>query len=430
MVARGTAEPAGEQNPAVPDLNDNVSTLAPDDRIRADRLGLITVVLAAACGLSVANIYYSQPLLDLIARSFHTSQGSAATVVTATQLGYAAGLILLMPLGDLLENRKLTAWTMLGTAVAAVLAAASPNLTAFLILSVLIGLTSVVAQILIPLAAHLAPADERGQFVGRVMSGLLLGILLARTVSSLLAAVWGWRSVYLVSAVLMVGMAGLLWRLLPPHKPIPAGSGTSYSQLMRSIGQLARTEPALRRRAVCQALMFGIFSVFWTSITFELIKVHHLSQTGIAIFALVGAGGALAAPVAGRLADRGHGTIASGCAFALAIASMIAAGLGVHNLIVLALAAVLLDLAVQGHQVLSQQEIYALRPDARARINTVYMGTVFLGGSMASAASGALYEHLGWTGPVWLGIGLGVCGFAVWAGSRILARRPRVPATA
>ncbi len=399
-----------------------MTTTAPTT-VQTNRLGLITVVLATACGLSVANIYYSQPLLDLIARSFHTSQGSAAIVVTATQLGYAAGLIVLMPLGDLLENRKLTAWTMLATAVAAVLAAISPNLAVFLVLSVVIGLTSVVAQILIPLAAHLAPEAERGQFVGRVMSGLLLGILLARTVSSLLAATGGWRTVYVVSAVLMVGMSVVLWCTLPRHKPTPSGSDTTYPRLMRSILQLARSEPALRRRAVSQALMFGIFSVFWTSITFELIRVHHLSQTGIAIFALVGAGGALAAPVAGRLADRGHGTVGSGLAFVLAIAAIAAAGLGAHNLIVLAAAAVLLDLAVQGHQVLSQQEIYSLRPDARARINTVYMGSVFLGGSIASAASGALYEAYGWAGPVWLGVGFGCAGFAVWSGSRVLARR-------
>ncbi|HEX2904304.1 MAG TPA: MFS transporter [Jatrophihabitans sp.] len=396
------------------------TTATPD--VRPVRLGLITVVLATACGLSVANLYYSQPLLDLLARAFHSSQGQVAVVVTATQLGYAAGLILLMPFGDLLENRRLSSLTMVGTALAALLAAASRTLPMFLVLSVLIGVTSVVAQILIPLAAHLAPPDERGQFVGRVMSGLLLGILLARTVSSLLAAVWGWRAVYLVSAVLMLAMAGVLWRLLPAYKPEPHAD-SSYPLLMRSILELTRTEPALRRRAASQALMFGIFSVFWTSITFELIRVHHLSQTGIAIFALVGAGGALAAPIAGRLADRGHGVIASGAAFALAVLAIAVAGVGVHNLLVLAVAGVLLDLAVQSHQVLSQQEIYALRPDARARINTVYMGTVFLGGSIASAASGALYGSFGWSGPVWLGVGLGVAGLAIWAAWRLRARR-------
>jgi predicted MFS family arabinose efflux permease len=387
------------------------------------RLGLLTIVLATACGLSVANIYYSQPLLDLIARAFHTSQGSAAIVVTATQLGYACGLIVLLPLGDLLENRRLASYTMLGTAVAALAAAFSPNLASFLVLSVLIGITAVVAQILVPLAAHLAPEAERGHFVGRVMSGLLLGILLARTVSSLLAAAWGWRSVYVVSAVLMVIMAGVLLRLLPRHRPLPSEQSRSYPALLRSIGELARSQPALRRRAACQALMFAMFSLFWTSITFELIKVHHLSQTGIAIFALVGAGGALAAPIAGRLADRGHGQLGSGLAFVVAIIAMVTAGLGVHNIVVLAVAAVLLDLAVQGHQVLSQQEIYALRPDARARINTVFMGTVFLGGSVGSAASGALYDRYGWSGPCTLGVILGCVGLTIWSSAAALRRR-------
>lgn len=393
-------------------------TTEPTERVRS--LSLVTLVLATACGLSVANIYYSQPLLDLMAKSFHTSQSSASVVVTATQLGYAAGLILLMPLGDLLENRSLTSRTLLASAVIALFAALAPNLVSFLILSVLIGFTSVVAQILIPLAAHLAPEAERGRFVGRVMSGLLLGILLARTVSSLLAAAWGWRSVYFVSAGLMVAMAITLLVLLPRRRP---STDQRYGQLMISVAVLARTEPALRRRAACQALMFATFSAFWTSIAFELIKVHHLSQTGIALFALVGAAGALAAPIAGRLADRGHRQVASGAAFVLAILAMALAGVAAHNLILLAASGVLLDLAVQGHQVLSQQEIYQLRPDARARINTVFMGSVFLAGSAASAVSGLLYEHVGWTGPASFGAALAGCGLLIWAAAELLGRR-------
>jgi len=417
---------AGTPRPASA-LNDHV-TIAPDRTDRTQHLGLLTVVLATACGLAVANIYYCQPLLALIARNFGTGQGRAAIVVTATQLGYAAGLIFLMPLGDLLENRKLASLTLLGTALAALLAAFSPSLPLFLALSVVIGLTSVVAQILIPLAAHLAPPAERGHFVGRVMSGLLLGILLARTVSSLLAAAWGWRSVYFVAAGLMLATAVVLWQTLPSYR-VQTELDNGYPALMRSIGRLARQEPALRRRAAGQALMFGCFSAFWTSITFELIRTHHLSQTGIAIFALVGAGGALAAPIAGRLADRGHGSTATGAAFGLAVLALATVGLGRHDVFLLAAGAVLLDLAVQGHQVLSQQEIYALRPDARARINTVYMGSVFLGGSLASAASGTLYERFGWGGPVWLGVGLSTLGFALWAGSRVRTRRTlRAPA--
>ena len=383
-------------------------------------LRVITLVLAAACGLSVANIYYSQPLLGLISSSLHTTHSRAAIVVTATQLGYALGLIVLLPLGDLFENRRLTSRMLLVTALVLLLAALAPNLTVFLVLSVMIGVTSVVAQILIPLAAHLAPEAERGQFVGRVMSGLLLGILLARTVSSLLAAAWGWRSVYFVSAGLMLVMAGVLLVMLPTRKPEHTAG---YGELMASIVVLIRTEPALRRRAVCQALMFGAFSAYWTSIAFELVSVHHLSQTGIAIFALVGAGGALAAPIAGRVADAGHGRIGSGAVFVIAIVAMVLAAVAARNLILLALAGILLDLAVQGHQVLSQQEIYQLRPDARARINTVYMGTVFLGGAAASAVSGLLYDSHGWTGPAVFGAVLPAIGLVVWSGSEVLRRR-------
>jgi predicted MFS family arabinose efflux permease len=379
----------------------------------------LTLILATACGLSVANIYYAQPLLDLIAHSFHTSQSSAAVVVTATQLGYALGLVLLLPLGDLIENRTLTSRTLIVTAVVLGLAAVAPSLGLFLVLSALIGTTSVVAQILIPLAAHLAPEAERGRFVGRVMSGLVLGILLARTVSSLLAAAFGWRSIYIVSAALMVTMAVVLHRMLPTRRP---DHTASYGQLMSSIVYLARTEPALRRRAAGQALMFGAFSAFWTSIAYELIAQHHLSQTGIAMFALVGAAGAAAAPVAGRLGDAGHGRIASGVVFALAATAMLLADVGSRNLIVLAIAGVLLDLAAQGHQVLSQQEIYQLRPDARARINTVFMGSVFLGGAVASAVSGQLYDHYKWAGPTLFGAILPVVGFVLWLGSTLRAK--------
>jgi predicted MFS family arabinose efflux permease len=383
--------------------------------------------LATACGLSVANIYYAQPLLDLIAHSFHTSQGSAAVVVTCTQLGYALGLVLLLPLGDLIENRTLTSRTLVVTALVLALAAVAPSLWLFLLFSALIGTTSVVAQILIPLAAHLAPEAERGRFVGRVMSGLLLGILLARTVSSLLAAALGWRSIFVVSAALMLALAVLLHRVLPTRRP---NHTAGYGQLMSSIVHLARTEPALRRRAAGQALMFGTFSAFWTSIAYELIAHHHLSQTGIALFALVGAAGIAAAPIAGRLGDAGHGRIVSGVAFLLAVVAMLLADIGSSNLIVLAIAGVLLDLAVQGHQVLSQQEIYQLRPDARARTNTVFMGSVFLGGAAASTVSGLLYDRYAWAGPTLFGAVLPAVGFMLWLGSARRARAASRAATA
>jgi predicted MFS family arabinose efflux permease len=384
-------------------------------------LRLITVVLAFACGATVANLYYAQPLLNDISSTFRVSQGNAALVVTLTQFGYALGIVALMPLGDLLENRALASRTLVATAVALAVAGLAPGFGLFLAASVLVGVTSVVAQLLIPFAAHLAPEAQRGRFVGTVMTGLLLGILLARTLSSLVAAAWGWRTIYLVSAVLMLAVAVTLVRVLPRRRP---EHRVGYPQLIRSIGELVRAEPALRRRAICQALLFGAFSCFWTSVAFELVHDHGLNQAEIGIFALVGAAGALAAPIAGRLGDRGHGRIGSGVALALAVVALVLADVGAGSLIVLALAGVVLDFAVQGHQVLSQREIYGLRADARARINTVFMTTIFVGGAAASAVSGLLYDAAGWTGVTLLGAALPAIAFVIWAVSTLRARKP------
>ena len=383
----------------------------------------LTLVLAVACGLTVANLYYSQPLLDLIAHAFGVSQGAAAIVVTLTQTGYALGLLFLLPLGDLVENRKLTTRLLGGTALALLLAAVCPAYPIFLVISVLIGVTSVVAQILVPLAAHLAPPAERGAFVGKVMSGLVLGILLARTVSSFVADLWGWRAIYFISAGLMILLALVLRRMLPERAP---DHTAGYGSLLRTVGALVRQEPVLRRRALCQAAIFGAFSAFWTAIAYELIGEHGFGHAQIAIFALVGAGGAAAAPLGGRLADRGYGVLGSGAALLLASLAMVVAAVGHRSVVLLALAGVLVDFAVQSHQVMSQQEIYALRDDARARINTVFMTTVFTGGAISSALTGALHHRFGWTGACVLGIIFPLLGLAVWAfGRRSVAEAER-----
>jgi predicted MFS family arabinose efflux permease len=383
---------------------------------QARSLRLISITLAVACGAAVANLYYAQPLLDLISHSFAVSQGTATIVVTATQIGYALGLALLLPLGDLLENRRLVSRTLILTALALCAAAAAPDLGVFLAASVLVGVTSVVAQILIPLAAHLAPAQIRGQFVGQVMSGLLLGILLARSVASLAAAAWGWRSIYAISAVLMLATSLALTKLLPPRRP---DSTARYGTLMLSVLTLARTEPVLVRRAVAQAFMFATFTAYWTAIGYELIDIHHLSQTGVAVFALVGAAGAAAAPIAGRLGDAGHGRIGRLAAVILAVFAAVLADLGSSNLILLGLAGVLLDFAVQGHQVLSQRDIYALRDDARARINAVFTTSIFTGGAIASSVTGLVHDRWGWTGVTVFAAVLPVASLAIWLIGRL-----------
>jgi predicted MFS family arabinose efflux permease len=390
----------------------------------ARSLRLLTLVLAFACGASVANLYYAQPLLDLISRSFGVDRDAATLVVTVTQIGYALGLALLLPLGDLLENRKLASRTLIVTAAALTLAAFAPNLWVFLVASVLVGVTSVVAQILVPLAAHLAPQDSRGTFVGQVMTGLLLGIMLARSVASFAAAAWGWRSIYAISAALMLLTSIALFRMLPRRSPTHTAG---YRSLLGSIVRLARTEPMLRRRALTQALLFGAFTAFWTAIAYELIDHHHLTQAGVAVFALVGAGGAVAAPIAGRLGDAGHGTIARVGALGLGLGALVLAYLGAANLYLLAAAGVVLDLAVQSHLVLSQRDIYSLHSDARARVNAIFMTTVFLGGAIASAGTAIVQQHWGWAGTTVFAAVLTVIGIGMWMYERIgTARAARV----
>ena len=381
-------------------------------------MGLLTVVLATACGLAVANIYFAQPILNLLAASFHTSESAATLAVTVVQIGYAIGLVLLLPMGDLVENRRLTAGMLVVTAVALTVAGSASGLGVFLAASVVIGVTSVVAQILIPFAAHLAPEASRGRIVGWIGSGLLLGILLARTLSSLAAAAWGWRAIFFISAGLVLIMAVVLLRLLPSRRP---DHGGDYRSLMASVVELLRTQPRLRRRTVCQALMFAAFSAFWTGIGYQLIATHGFTQAQIGLFALVGAVGVVAAPVAGRIADRGDRFV-SGIALLIGVGAMVLARFGAGSVILLGVAAVLLDVAMTAHQVLSQREIYELRPDARARINTVYMGGVFAGGALGSALAGVLHSRSAWTGIADAGIALLVASFGLWAAGRFSGR--------
>jgi predicted MFS family arabinose efflux permease len=399
--------------------------------LRGRALRLVMLVLAFACGASVANLYYAQPLLGLIRQTFGVSAGTSALVVTVTQVGYALGLALLLPLGDLLENRKLSSRTLVVTAVALAVAAGAPGFGIFLVALALVGVTSVVAQVLIPLAAHLAPEESRGKYVGQVTGGLLFGIMLARSVASLAAAAWGWRSIYAISAVVMLATALALVRLLPRRQPRPAGQqqagqtagrSASYARLVASSVALARAEPLLVRRAASQALMFGAFTAYWTAIVFELTGRHHLSQAGIAVFALVGAAGAAAAPAAGRLGDRGLGVPVRGAAIALGIGALLLAATGSSSLTLLALSAVLLDFAVQGGHVLNMRDIYALRPEARARMNSVYMTSVFAGGAASSAVTGVISQHWGWPGvAVFSAILVAVAGL-VWTGEQLFWR--------
>ncbi|MFS2014464.1 MFS transporter [Azospirillum sp. CT11-132] len=361
----------------------------------------LVVLMALACGVVVANIYYAQPLVGLIGPAVGLSPETASLVVTLTQVGYGAGLVLLVPLGDLLENRRLVVVTLCSTVVALLVAAVAPTASLFLTAAFLIGVTSVAVQMLVPLAAHMAPEASRGQVVGNVMSGLLLGILLARPVSSLIADSLGWRAVFALSAVVMVGFALLLWRVLPQRRP---RGQSSYGALLGSLGRLLVRTPVLQRRTVYQTMMFAAFSLYWTSVPLLLMGApFHLSQRGIALFALSGAAGALVAPIAGRIADRGWTRPATGFALAMAALSFFVARAGEGSIALLVLAGLLLDMGVQMNMVLGQRAIYSLGAETRSRMNAIYMAIFFLGGAAGSALAGYAFAVGGWAPVTWIG---------------------------
>lgn len=361
----------------------------------------LVVLMALACGVVVANIYYAQPLVALIGPAVGLSPETASLVVTLTQIGYGAGLVLLVPLGDLLENRRLVVVTLSSTVAALLVAAVAPTASLFLTAAFLIGVTSVAVQMLVPLAAHMAPEASRGQVVGNVMSGLLLGILLARPVSSLIADSLGWRAVFGLSAVVMVGFAVLLWRVLPQRRP---RGQSSYGALLGSLGRLLVRTPVLQRRTVYQTMMFASFSLYWTSVPLLLMGApFHLSQRGIALFALSGAAGALVAPIAGRIADRGWTRPATGFALAMAALSFFVARAGEGSIALLVLAGLLLDMGVQMNMVLGQRAIYSLGAETRSRMNAIYMAIFFLGGAAGSALAGYAFAVGGWAPVTWIG---------------------------
>ncbi|TKJ74370.1 MFS transporter [Pseudomonas sp. CFBP13509] len=361
----------------------------------------MVMLFAFCCGAIVANIYYAQPIIELIAPDIGLTPAMASLIVSLTQIGYALGLFFLVPLGDLLENRKLMIMTTV-VAIASLLGAAfteQPNL--FLLVSLLIGFSSVSVQILIPLAAHLAPAESRGRVVGSIMGGLLLGILLARPVSSVVADHFGWRAMFMAAAALMAFISVVLMLTIPKRQP---DHSASYGQLLRSLGTLLREQPLLRQRAFYQGCMFATFSLFWTAAPLELVRNHGLSQTQIAIFALVGAIGAIAAPIAGRLADAGHTHRASLLAMVFAVLSFLPAFVHpLYSVIGLAVTGVVLDFCVQMNMVLGQRAIYALDANSRSRLNALYMTSIFIGGAFGSAIASSVYEHAGWLGVMLVG---------------------------
>ena len=368
---------------------------------------LLTFVFAVGSGALVANLYYSQALVTVIGPALHLTGDLAGLTVMLTQLGYAAGLILLVSLADLIENRKLILLCVAGTIIGLCGVAASVNAPMFLIGSVIVGICSVGAQIIIPFAAHLAKDETRGSVVGNVMAGLITGIMLARPVANFIAAGFGWRAVFEFAAVLGVAIFAVLWFQLPERHP---KSGMTYGEILTSTVRILVKTPALQRRAIYQGVMFGIFNMFWTAVPLMLSEHFHFNQTEIALFALAGAGGALAAPIAGRIADAGlsrQGTL--GCMLAIIVAFAVtgwAVAAGV--MFVLVSSAIVLDASMQGNQIIGQRLIYAIDPAARGRINAIYMTAVFVAGALGSLIAGLTYFYGNWILTAGVGAGLGI----------------------
>jgi predicted MFS family arabinose efflux permease len=372
----------------------------------------LVLLLAIACGASVANLYYAQPLLHTLGHAFHVSNGAAGLLVTVTQVGYVIGLALLVPVGDLRERRTLISGILLVTALALAVAAAAPSIEVFAAALAAVGLTSVVAQVIVPMSSSLAAEHEVGRVVGTVMSGLLTGILIARTISGLIAAAFGWRTVFALAAVGMVALAATLRRALPR---IPPTAQLSYGAVLRSVLVLVREEPVLRQRMMLGALCFGCFSVLWTSLAFLLSGApYHYGNAVIGLFGLAGVVGAVAASATGRLADRGRGSQASIVAIVILLASWPVLAAGRSSVIALIIGIAVLDLGAQALHISNQSAIYALRPEGRSRLTTAYMVSYFLGGAVLSALTSTLYASGGWSGVCLLGAVTASLALVVW----------------
>ena len=371
----------------------------------------LVLTFALGCGLAVGNLYYAQPLTHVIGREFQVGDAQSSTIVTLTQLGYVCGLFLLAPLGDLLENRKTITVIFSGAVISALAMVSVRSFSALLTASFALGFSSVIAQMLVPFAAHLAPPEKRGQIVGKVMSGLLMGILLARAFAGIVSGAFGWRTVYIASAALVGAMIVILRLRLPERAPTLQ---QSYGSLILSLAKVFRAQPVLRRRGIYQACMLAAFSIFWTGITFLLSGPRwHFSQMQIGLFALAGAAGAMFTSVAGHLADRGYGRWITCVALLLAIGAL-ALTLLENQLWALAGGAILLDLAVNSNLVTGQQAIYELNAAERSRINTLFIAMFMTGAAVGSALAGLAYTHGGWPSVALTGAGFPMVAFFYW----------------
>lgn len=367
---------------------------------------VLVVVIAVAAGSLIANLYYAQPLIATIARDLGMGTALAGMLVSATQVGYGAGLLLIVPLSDRIETRRLvlTMVALALVALAALTASRSPGM--FLAASVALGLCCSAAQVLLPFLAHIVPAERRGIVVGNVMAGVLTGVMLARPLSLAVSAALGWRAIFWGSGALLLVTGGLLMRLMPRHRP---DSTLHYSAVLRSMAHLLRTQHDVRRRAIYQAMSFAAFNMLWAIAPLVLAMRFGLDPYHIALFALAGAGGALAAPVGARLADRGlfhAGTVGAATVVALAFVGTIGAVAALSFAAFLVLT-IVIDAGVQINQTLGRMVVFGAAADIRGRVNSIYMTTLFAGGAIGSTLGSVTYSAGGW--PLTAGVAAALC---------------------
>ncbi|WP_237979649.1 MFS transporter [Bacillus thuringiensis] len=406
-----------EDDPLYTKISHKSSITKPNLNQQPSMSHALALLFATACGMSVANIYFAQPLLDQLSNEFSINHSIIGVVITVTQIFYGVGLLLLVPLGDLLNQRRLIVGQMLlSTTALVIVGTASSSMVLFAGMA-LVGLLAVVTQTLVAFAATIASPTERGRVVGIVTSGIVIGILLARTFAGILTDVAGWRSVYLFSAALMLLMVFMFIKMLPNVKR--EVKSLSYPELIRSVLTLFIQERTLRVRSVLAMLIFADFSILWTSLVLPLSTPPiALSHSAIGAFGLVGVAGALAAARAGKWADQGYGQRTTGIALALLLISWLFISYIEQSLIALVIGIVLLDLAVQAIHVTNQTMILPLHTEARSRLTAGYMVFYSIGSAGGSIASTQIYAHFGWGGVSLLGASVSAFALLFWAMTR------------
>ncbi|PYE30545.1 putative MFS family arabinose efflux permease [Rhizobium sp. PP-F2F-G38] len=376
----------------------------------------LTLLFAVSGGAAVGNLYWAQPLLSDIAGSLGVSVGTAGMLITVTQIGYALGILLVVPLGDTMNRRRLIPAVMICSAAALVACALASSFATLLAALAAVGLTTIAGQLLTPLAGDLAKPEQRGRVVGTIVSGLITGILLSRTISGFLAHAFGWRAIYIAAALFILLLAALLSKALPTERPRPT---VPYGKLLLSVFTVVHAHRPVQITLIIGACAFAVFTLFWTGLTFLLSSPpfsYSVSQIGLV--GLVGLAGALAARRAGSLHDRGLSVQGTGAALALGLTSLLIAGFGSTHIIPVLVAVLLLDVAIQATNVLNQSRLLSIDPASRSRLNTAFVACNFIGGAIGSLMASVLWEQGGWVAVVAGGSGLIVVALTVWLTQR------------